>query len=330
VSTKDSLGPGSRVITSIASMCVLLLCVGCTTNDSHARWDDGAMELPREFLVYASHSDAARTDYDIWRVCADGSQEASLVVLPGNQWFVSVAPDGNALIYTDNVDGKPDLWQKPFAGGEAVNLTHHPASDSSPAYSPDGKRVAFASDRDHEKPEIYVLALDTGDTTRLTDNAWYDSGPSWSPDGKTIFFTRYFPPEAGHDSGAGEVFSIEVESGVERQLTQLGGYCGGIDCSPDSRAVAFHRVADGGSEIWLMDADGSNPRAITDTYVDEYSPVWSPNGRWIAFVAGTEHDGRGTFDLWLMRPDGSRRQMVSSARNTQMNPVWRRGDNFCR
>jgi TolB protein len=77
-----------------------------------------------------------------------------------------------------------------------------------------------------------------------------------------------------------------------------------------------------------MDADGGNARAITDSFVDEYSPAWSPDGQWIVYTAGTGQDGHGTFDLWLIRPDGSDQRLVTAAANTQMSPQFRPGDSF--
>ncbi len=290
-----------------------------------------ASELPRHELIFSRHSDAARTDYDIWRMCADGTQLASLVTEPGIQFQVSIAPDGSEFVYASRVDGKFDVWQKSFGRGEAVNLTAHPAEDSQPAWSPDGDRIAFFSDRDAEKLELYVMRIDDGSIERLTENTFYDSGASWSPDGLTIIFTRYFPgTEDGAVPSRGEIVALEVATRAEVQLTDLGGYNGGPSFSPDGGQIAFHRSSDDGVELWLVNADGSDPRAITDTFVDEYSPAWSPDGQWLAITSGTGHDGLGTFDIWLMRPDGSDRRLVSAAANTEAWQQWRPGEHYCR
>lgn len=312
---------------SVWGLFVLLAAASTVATGAPAPVDD---DLPHHELIFARHSDAARTDYDIWRMCGDGTQMASLVTEPGHQFQISVSPDGEEFVYAGVKDGQRDLFRRRFDGKEAVNLTNHSAKDSEPAWGPDG-RIAFFSDRDAEKLELYILDPFDGSLRRMTENAWYDSGAAWSPDGSAIVFTRFFPPpEGGKSGGRGEVIHLDLASGTERQLTRLGGYNGGLAYSPDGRHLAFHRTADGGSELWIMDADGSNARALTDTKIDEYSPEWSPDGRWIAFTAGVGHDGLGTFDLWIMRPDGSRRQLLNNAPNTEAWHKWRPGAHRCR
>jgi TolB protein len=321
-----------------AFACSLALAAGTAPGGAAGPAGSGAPEatgrdadLPRHELILSRHSDAERKDYDVWRMCGDGTQLASLVVLPGHQIQLAVSPDGEELLYTDRASGKGEVWRRPFGRGEPVNLTAHPADDSASAWSPDGRRIAFFSDRDGGRPELYLLDLESGELERRTENDFHDSGAAWSPDGAWLVLTRFFPaPEGGDHQGRGEIVRLDLATGEETQLTDLGGFNGGLSVSPDSGTIAFHRSAEEGVEIWLMDADGTDPRAITDTFVDEYSPEWSPDGRWIAFSAGVGHDGLGTFDLWLMRPDGSDRRLLHAGANTEAWHKWRPGDHFCR
>ena len=288
------------------------------------------VDLPRHELIFAHHADAARADYDVWRMCGDGTQMASLVSEPGRQLQIAVSPDGDEFIYSSVTDGQSDLWLRRFDEKEAVNLTSNPAEDSQPAWGPDG-RIAFFSDRDAEKLELYILDPRDGSLRRMTENAFYESGAAWAPDGSALVFTRYVPPPEGEEHGGrGEVIRLDPATGEERPLTNHGGYNGGLSYSPDGRFITFHRTAEGGSELWIMEADGSNPRPLTDTTIDEYSPEWSPDGRWIAFTAGVGNDSLGTFDVWIMRPDGSRRQVLNKAANTEGWQKWRPGDHHCR
>lgn len=288
-------------------------------------------DLPRHAIVFAHHSDAARTDYDIWQIAADGTQMASVVVLPKHQTQFAISPSGDELIYVDSAGGNRDLFRRGFSGGKPVNITESQANEGSPSWSPDGTKLLFSSDQDSEKPEIYVMTLDSKQVIRLTENEFYDSDPCWAPDGTTVLFSRFFPSDdQSKSTGHGAILEYGLQTQQERQLTDMGGYCGGVDYSPDGKKIAFHRVADGTAELWTMDSDGGDQKQITASFVDEYSPAWSPDGKWIAYTAGTGNDGQGTFDLWLMRSDGSDQRLITSAANTQMSPRWRTGDQFLR
>lgn len=319
-----------KLLRSSPTLALVMSLWSCVLPDSARDEASVELELPRHELVFAHHSDPSREDYDIWRMCGDGTQMAALVLEPGQQVSLSVAPDGEAFVYSSGPRGEREIWQRSFGGGEAENLTKHPGEDVQPEWGPDG-RIAFFSNRDSEALELYLLDPTDGGVHRLTENEFHDSGAAWDPDGSGIVFTRYFPGTEGPDSGGrGEVIRLDLSTGTERQLTELGGYNGGLSYSPDGSNITFHRAADGGSELWIMNADGSNPRALTDTNIDEYSPEWSPDGQWIAFTAGVGNDSMGTFDLWIMRPDGGQRQVLNKASGTEMELEWRPGEHYCR
>lgn len=309
---------GSPLLTRMLTCAVL-----CSASVAIA---DEQPPLPQHPLVYVHHSDAERKNYDIWWMCSDGTQQASLVAEPGHQAQFAISPDGNTIAWVSREEGVPSIWKRAFTGRKAEQLV---PNASGPAFSPDGRHLAFFSTRDASKPELYLLDLDSGESRRLTTNEFHDSGASWAPDAKSLVLTRFLPGD-GQRGGSGEVIRISLSDGSEQQLTTLGGYNGGLCHSPDGGSLAFHHVDDNGVELWTMRADGTKAKAITKTFVDEYSPAWSPDGNWIAYTAGTQNDGRGTFDLWLIRPDGSGARLINSAANTQMSPAWRTGKHRCR
>ena len=291
-----------------------------------------SVELPVHELIFSRQAAADRTNYDIWRMCGDGSQLASLLVQPGDQYQLAVAPDGRSFLYVQTVDGQQDIFRRPFGRGEPQNMTNHPANDGSPFFAPDGSRIGFFSNRDGGKNELYVLTLADSSLRRLTTDSLHDGEGSWSPDGRHIRFTRFFPAAPDNSRpAAGEIMELELATGTLRQLTALGnGYNGGLSHSPDGRRLAFHRSSEAGADVWTMNADGSDARAITRTKIDEYSPEWSPDGQWLAITAGTGDLSAGRFDLWLLRPDGSERRLLAATENSESWHRWRTGEFTCR
>src|SRR5882762_10961940 len=96
----------------------------------------------------------------------------------------SVSPDGSEIAFVSG----GDIWTVAATGGDAHLLVSHPATESRPLYSPDGRRLAFGSTRTGNG-DIYVLTIDTGDLKRLTFDDSSDQLDAWSSDGRWIYFT---------------------------------------------------------------------------------------------------------------------------------------------
>src|SRR6266852_2989052 len=94
-----------------------------------------------------------------------------------------ISPDGSTIAFVSG----GDIWEVPVRGGDARLLVSHPATESRPLFSPDGKRLAFASSRTGNG-DVYVLTLATGDLTRLTFDDASELVTGWSPDGQWVYF----------------------------------------------------------------------------------------------------------------------------------------------
>jgi TolB protein len=198
-------------------------------------------------------------------------------------------------------------------------LTSGDWDDVAPSVSPDGTRVAFASNRDGFW-DLYLLDLTSGETTRLTSSKEYDSAPSWSPDGRWLAYESYLP-----DNGGGLDIYIRPLDGSAPpiRLTEDPAADFNPAWSPGGRQVAFVSDRSGENEIWLADLNrtegrfqnlSSNSRNVED------HPAWSPDGRQLVWSATTDS---GTHDLYLWRLDAgldplSRPQMLGDGDW----PVW--------
>jgi Tol biopolymer transport system component len=101
---------------------------------------------------------------------------------------VGAGPGRLLFASTRTADGNSEIYSADIAGEQATNLTADPAPDIAPAWSPDGRQIAFASRRD-QNWDLYLMQSDGTGLRRLTDSQAYDSDPAWSPDGEQIAFS---------------------------------------------------------------------------------------------------------------------------------------------
>lgn len=175
------------------------------------------------------------------------------------------------------------------ADGTSGRVLTSVEGDFSPAWSPDGTKLAF--DRSNRGArDIYVMGADGSGLRRLTSDPSDHSDPAWSPDGGKIAFGR---------DGAIYVMNATDGSGVQRLTT--GGYDSHPTWSPDGLRIAFASSRHGTNAIYVMNADGSGVRQLTSDASDDYTPWWSPDGRRIAFQRGDAEGGA----VYLINPDGT-------------------------
>jgi TolB protein len=154
--------------------------------------------------------------------------------------------------------------------------------ESRGAWSPDGRRIAFNSDRGGDM-SIWVHSLEDGSTRQLTHGPGGDYQPHWSPDGRRlVFFSAR--------SGNADLWMVEVESSALTQLTTSPWLDINPFFSPDGRFVAFQSDRQGRMEVWVMDADGTNQRQLTDVGVLGHFLPWSRDGTSIYFRAVADGD----------------------------------------
>jgi tricorn protease len=233
----------------------------------------------------------------------------------------AISPDRSEIAFVS----AGDIWTVPATGGEARLLISHPANESRPLFSPDGRSLAFISTRTGNG-DIYVLALDNGELRRLTFDDSNDQLDAWSSDNKWL----YFSSSSRDIAGMSDIFRVSVDGGTPMQVS-ADRYTAEYFSAPssDGGRIAFTGHGFGGgqwwrkghshideSEIWVLKT-GVSPtyERISEGGAKEMWPMWAGDRRGIYYVS----DRNGAENIWLREPDGKPRVVT---RFTDGRVIW--------
>jgi Tol biopolymer transport system component len=264
---------------------------------------------PRLQWIAFESQRGANNDLEIMAMAPDGSRQTNLT----NSWADDVAPawapDGRRIAFVsfrDTLAGKWGLgngavYVMPFdpatgQAGEARRVTDDGGSEGWPTWSPDGRRIAFQSNRSGNW-DVWIINADGTGLAQLTRHPADDRFPSWSPDGTRIAFTS-------KRSGSYDVWVLDVQAALSS-----GDDSGAVNLtnspsedrypfwSPDGKQLTFNSKRDGNYEIYIMNSDGSHPRNVSNSPRSaEGLADWSPDGTRLVFYS----DRSGNKEVYIL------------------------------
>ena len=182
----------------------------------------------------------------------------------------SFSRDGKKVVFSmSQDDGNSHLWIADANGENARRLTEGFGINSSPSFSPDGKQIAYVSNRSGN-PQIYVISASGGEPKRITFQGNYNQTPDWSPRGDLIAFT------ARDERNAFDIFTVDPATLKITRLTQDQGNNEEPSFSPNGRLIAFTSTRTGRSHLYVMSADGNFQRQMSSGNDESYTPAWGP------------------------------------------------------
>jgi len=220
-------------------------------------------------IVYASNRSGT---FDLYLLLFSTGQLLQLTDKIGNVVSPDFAPDGNTIVFANRAaDGPTSIWMVGKGGLNPSLVYAGPNTIVATAWSPDGKTIAFAMSVDLPT-EYQIFVMDTsGQNVRQVSHGLQGVGGSldWSPDGKSLLV--YAGPVGDKD-----IFRLEIATGLTTQLTD-GGNNAASSYSPDGQYIVFNSLRNNDqADLFIMHADGTEVRQLTDNPEPDWQPRWEP------------------------------------------------------
>jgi Tol biopolymer transport system component len=221
------------------------------------------------------------TQYTIFRVSLGGGEPRRVVGVGQGAGLPSIR--GGRMVYRQQTTYSGDIWRIPgrgasALGGEPEELVASSGSDYHPAYSPDGRRIAFSSDRSGVG-NIWVCDSDGSSPVQLTDYESHTGSARWSPDGRRIAFDSV-------EEGNANIYVIDAEGGIPRRLTDDPSADMTGTWSRDGRWIFFRSLRSGESQIWKIPAEGGPAVQVTRGGGDYVKESWNGSHLYYAKADG--------------------------------------------
>jgi Tol biopolymer transport system component len=228
--------------------------------------------------------------------------------------YLRISPDGKRFVFSQ-LEMTSNLWSVNVGSDvkkAPVLLTEDTTYRKSyPAFSPDGKRIAFQRNAIGGGLDIWVMDADGKNSTQLTTDISSDLFPSWFPDGNRIVFVS-------NREGQSDFWSVDIQTGREQLLIRMNDDVGYPQVSPDGTEIAYNSRKSGTSNVWIVPVSGGEPRQVTfETDVTGF-PRWSPDSRYLAYEIKRGEDTQ----LFIIPREGGQATQITFSRGENFTGDW--------
>ena len=270
----------------------------------------------------------------------------------------SFSPDGMSLTFSSNRGGNWDIWSMEFNGANLRQLTKGTDDELAPVYSPDGKEIAYLKKTEDKKIrsledeklksttsqplnfstsvvstyDLWRMNSDGSGARQVTKNIPIISYPAWHPGSNEIAFVA-----RGEDGT--EILTYNLKSEIQISKLKIQNSQNGpriypfkeflyrIGYNPGGDKITFESNVSGNVEIWTMRSDGTNLARLTNGDSPHWNPVWSPNGKMIAYTSDKLGDEAGlhnwrNYNIWIANPETQKEMLITGEEQIDLNPVW--------